>query len=184
MPLVIRADTYCVLCASHSAKYLKGFIKALLYLILMTFLQDRSIAIPLLHGDNKVHQVTSGRSRSWTQSLMAEPLLPPMLHWVSTKIPSCSWCGLPAKIQGERNCYWTALGFAVHKHTGCPLPPAFSCLLRVNSLEESWLAQTFETCEAFWTVWLMQSLMKQQNPERCPALERGKGQNQSPKRPV
>lgn len=28
MPLVITADIYCVLCASHSAKHLKGFIKA------------------------------------------------------------------------------------------------------------------------------------------------------------
>lgn len=69
MPLVIRADTYCVLRAGHSTKHLKGLIKALFYFILMTFLQDKSIATPLLHRDNKVHQVTSGKSELWWQNL-------------------------------------------------------------------------------------------------------------------
>lgn len=57
----------------------------------------------------------------------------------------------------------------------CPL--AFSRLLRLHSLEESWLTQPCKICEAcFWTVRLTPSLM-QLNPERFSALERGKGQN-------
>lgn len=75
MPLVITADVYCVLCASHSAKHLKGFIKALLHLILLTFLRARSIAIPLSkwrHRHSDVKQCTGyilRRRQSWTQTL-------------------------------------------------------------------------------------------------------------------
>lgn len=99
-----------------------------------------------------MHQVTGG-NLSWTKSLTVEPLLPPKLHWVSSEVPSYLWCDLPAKIQEERNCYWTVLGFAVNDTRGilctCVLMASLEFIGREHSLEESTLAGPCEIYEAF-----------------------------------
>lgn len=98
----------------------------------MTFLRDRSINSNPMTTWRQSSAPGYSRKCELDKSLTAEPLLPPKLHWVSSKVPSYLWCDLPAKIQEERNCYWTVLGFAVNRHTGCSLRLRAHGLLRIH----------------------------------------------------
>lgn len=129
---------------------LKDLSKHLLYL--MTFLRDRSINSNPTSTWRQSSAPGYSRKSELDKSLTAEPLLPPKLHWVSSKVPSYLWCDLPAKIQEERNCYWTVLGFAVNTLRvlcACGLMAFLEFIGREHSLEESTLARPCEIHEAF-----------------------------------